>query len=253
MTKIYEAKDHVLIRTDYQDPSEHRHMAAHIIVSMEGPMKVYSDGTDLYCRGVLIPSGVRHRIDTQGQKALVFLFACTSAVAMQITKLAAVSDPVCGEIILCWDSLEDTLISDAYEQWFGRLLSLLGMTAHWDSAADQRILDAMEYIRLTASEGVTCRDAAGHICLSQDRFSHLFKREAGMTFSAYVICQRLMRVYAEVFHGSSITEAALSAGFSGSSHFADVNRRIFGMPMGRITENFTYQKVKQQESGSDIS
>ena len=65
----------------------------------------------------------------------------------------------------------------------------------------------------------------------------------GMTFSAYLIYQRIMKVYAEVIHGKSVTEAALDAGFSSSAHFADVNRRVFGISVRNLSQDLTYTKI----------
>ncbi|MBR5590704.1 MAG: helix-turn-helix transcriptional regulator, partial [Anaerotignum sp.] len=97
--------------------------------------------------------------------------------------------------------------------------------------------------RREASEKITCRDVAEAVFLSESRFSHLFKEQVGMTFSAYLIYQRIMKVYTQVLDGKSITEAALAAGFSGSSHFADVNRRVFGLSARNITEDMIFKKV----------
>lgn len=64
-----------------------------------------------------------------------------------------------------------------------------------------------------------------------------------MTFAAYLIYQRLMYVYTRMISGMSITESALEAGFYSSSHFADVNRRIFGLSARCIMRNIRFIKV----------
>ena len=43
--------------------------------------------------------------------------------------------------------------------------------------------------------------------------------------------------------GDFLSEAALEAGFSGSAHFADVNRRVFGLSASTITQNLIFTKV----------
>ena len=62
--------------------------------------------------------------------------------------------------------------------------------------------------------------------------------------AAYLIYQRVMNVYSKLFQGKTVTEAAHEAGFSGSAHFADVNRRLFGLPVREITRDVTFVKVK---------
>ena len=243
MTKIYEGNRYILIRTGYSDPAVHRHMAAHVIISLQGKMRAYTENEVITCHGVMIPSGTAHRIDTQGNPALVFLFDCTSNVSSRITAVSTVPETMCGEIVSCYCRLEKQELNEAFSELENLILSYFGMVACEYHVTDERILKAMEYIRIMSPEKITCKEVADYTHLSQDRFSHLFKEKTGMTFASYVIYQRLMRVYANVFRGMSITEAALEAGFSGSSHFADVNRRVFGNPMRSIMENASFEKV----------
>ena len=65
-----------------------------------------------------------------------------------------------------------------------------------------------------------------------------------MTFAAYLIYQRILSVYADVIRGKTVTEAAIEAGFSSSTHFADVNRRVFGISIRNISRDLNYIKVK---------
>ncbi|MBQ2879752.1 MAG: helix-turn-helix domain-containing protein [Anaerotignum sp.] len=59
-----------------------------------------------------------------------------------------------------------------------------------------------------------------------------------------MIYQRLLSVYTQLLKGKTITEAALEAGFSSPSHFADVNRRIFGLSATNITRNLHFIKIE---------
>lgn len=65
-----------------------------------------------------------------------------------------------------------------------------------------------------------------------------------MTFAAYLIYQRIMYVYTQMLRDRSITEAALEAGFSSSAHFADVNRRVFGISASTIVHDLEFTKVQ---------
>lgn len=44
MNEIYLAKNHLMIKTEYKDPEVHRHSAAHILISLEGPVRFQVDG-----------------------------------------------------------------------------------------------------------------------------------------------------------------------------------------------------------------
>ena len=242
MTKLYEANNHILIQTETFQPAEHSHMAAHIILSMDGSMKAQCAGAEYLCHGILVPSGISHAVDTQGNAVLVFLYDCTTEAAKQIREVACIPEEICKEIAQLYaDWVEN---AGSYVGFERAVLSRLGITGASANVTDERIRAAMEFIRAKSTEKVTCQDVADAVHLSQSRFSHLFREQVGMTFAAYLIYQRILYVYTRMLRGTSITEAALEAGFSSSAHFADVNRRVFGISASTITQNLEFIKVQ---------
>ena len=187
MTKIYEAKNHILIHTGYDAPAEHCHMAAHIIISMEDAMTVRVEDAEYVCRGIMIPSGVSHRIDTRGKAVLAFLYDGTTNISQQIKDVKTISAEKCMDIITAYVDFEKQEGAVAYAKFEREMLKRLELSEIDDGIKDERILSAMEYIRRKASEKITCRDVAEAVFLSESRFSHLFKEQVGMTFSAYLI------------------------------------------------------------------
>ena len=242
MTRLYDAKNHILIRTGSLQPAEHSHMAAHIIISMDGSMKAQCAGAEYLCHGILVPSGISHTVDTQGNAVLVFLYDCTTEVAQQIREVACFPEEICKEIVQLYADMESA--SDSYYRFEKTVLSWLGIIGAATNVTDERIQTAMKFIRAKSTEKVTCQDVADAVHLSQGRFSHLFREQVGMTFTAYLIYQRILYVYTQMLQGKSITEAALEAGFSSSAHFADVNRRVFGISASTITRNLDFIKVQ---------
>ena len=241
MTKLYEGKNHILLCTRDVNPAAHRHAAAHVIVSLDSRIKASGEGNAYYCRGVMIPPGEPHAVVTNGSKVLVFLYDCTTKAARQIREMQCLSEACCDEIAELYAAFEETGCYDPFESG---VLSLLGITGVEGCVSDERIVSAMEYIREMSPERISCREVAEAVYLSQGRFSHLFREQVGMTFAAYLLYQRMMRVYAAVLSGKSITDAALDAGFASSSHFADVNRRVFGLSAISITRNVVFTKVQ---------
>ncbi len=243
MTKIYELQNCILIYTGYEDPAAHRHMAAHIIISTKGKMKVVSEGKECLCRGVVIPSGVTHRIDTYGNPALVFLYDSTTNVAKQIQKVQIIEEVSCDNTVVLFAEFEKSNTNFNYNKMEEYVLGRLNVEKTVCSVSDERIASAMQYIRARGTEKITCKEVADTVFLSEGRFSHLFKEQVGMTFAAYLIYQRIMNVYAGVLQGKTVTEAAVEAGFASSSHFADVNRRVFGISASNISQDLNYIKV----------
>ena len=244
MTTLYEANNHLLIHTDTIQPAQHRHMAAHIIVSLDECLTVQADGMEYLCHGIMLPSDVSHTVDSQNHRMLVFLYDSTTDVSKQIQKITCIPEASCRKIARLYDDLEMSYAPQNYGLFEKAALAELGITGSASQTNDERILSAMGYIRSMSSEKVTCQAVADAVHLSQSRFSHLFREQVGMTFAAYLIYQRIMVVYTRMLLGKSITEAALAAGFSSSAHFADVNRRVFGIPASAIVHDMTFIKVQ---------
>jgi AraC family transcriptional regulator len=70
--------------------------------------------------------------------------------------------------------------------------------------------------------------------LSPDRFRHLFMRETGVGFRAYLLWQRLDRALAAYVGGNSLTESACIGGFADSAHFSRTFKRMFGIAPASI-------------------
>ena len=244
MTKLFESSSHILICSDYADPAEHHHMAAHIILALEETMTVLSGGMQTDCRGIMIPSGFAHRINTHQRPALVFLFDNTTDISSRIQNIRVLSEADCNTIFRLYSAFESTGLSGSYRSLEKHILALLGLEETGCCVTDERILAAMKIMRSRLSEPLSCQDVADAVFLSQSRFSHLFRQQVGMTFSAYLIYQRILCVYTGILAGTSITEAALEAGFSSSTHFAEVNRRLFGLSASSITKNMLFTKIQ---------
>lgn len=243
MTQMYECGNHILIRADYADPAEHCHMAAHIIISLGRKMSALCDGKRLQCRGMMIPSGVTHCIDTHACGTLVFLFDSTTNAAAGITEVQVIPDSECEMICNLYFEYERMGSTQAYLSFEKYLREHLSLDMNC-RVTDGRILAAMKMIQSKTGCLLSCSEVARSVFLSPGRFSHLFRQQAGMTFAAYLIFQRILKVYNRIVAGNTITEAALEAGFSSSAHFADVNRRVFGLNAGSITRNMTFVKIE---------
>ena len=244
MTKIYEADNHILIRAEYTNPTEHRHNAVHIIISLCGDMTVTASDTEYCCQGIMIPSDVLHSVDTNNSLAIVFLYDCTTDMAKQISSVHTIPLDDCKEIAKLYTVFEADVTYDNYSALNEHILTKLGLSRSAHCISDGRIVAALQYIGSAICEKLSCQQVSDYVHLSQGRFSHLFREQVGMTFASYLIYKRLMYVYREVFSGRPITESALEAGFSSNAHFADVNRRVFGISVSNISHNMCFAKIQ---------
>ena len=243
---MYEAGNHLLVCADYSDPQMHSHSAAHMMISLENEIEIITKNETIRCRGILIPSGVVHTANTNTNKILVFLFDNTTSIANQIKNLDLLSDVVVDEVVNAYDCFEKSKKSDScYREFMKHLCGAVNLNISQETVMDKRIVSALEYIQRNLHEPITCGEVANYVFLSEGRFSHLFKEQVGMTFAAYLIYQRVMRTYTETINGKSITEAAIEAGFSSSTHFAETNKRLFGLSASAIKKELEFYKIAE--------
>ena len=84
---------------------------------------------------------------------------------------------------------------------------------------------------------------AEELCVSTSRFSHLFSEQVGVSLKSYLTLHQLEKAYQEILGGSSITEAAMNAGFDSPSHFAATVKRLMGLPTRKALKDSRFLKV----------
>ena len=91
MTEIYLAENHLLLKTGYGNPDMHSHSVCHVLVGLQGDMRVITEKETVMCRGAILPSGMVHTVESFGEPLLVFLFDITSTVSEQMLLCRAYS------------------------------------------------------------------------------------------------------------------------------------------------------------------
>lgn len=243
MTEIYLAKDHLLLESGYGNPQMHSHWASHVLVSLYGDMCVVTDRESVVCRGAVLPSGTSHTVDGFGRPILVFLFDITSVVSERIGTFAVLEEQIAERIASSYQQLKAGNLSKNYENFFTEVMGLIGVNKIGSRIADERIIHAIRFVEEHLQDAVTAKDAAEAVYLSESRFSHLFREQAGISFSGYLVFRRLYYAYMQISEGISITDASLEAGFSSPSHFATVNKKMFGITASDLSGEYRLHKI----------
>lgn len=116
-----------------------------------------------------------------------------------------------------------------------RLLALqagAGRTASETRRAlpEWRLRRVIEYVEVHLDEDLTLAELAGVAGFSLSHFKPLFKAATGTPVHRYVLERRVERARQLLLDGErSMTEIALEAGFSHSSHMARCLRRVLGL------------------------
>ena len=104
---------------------------------------------------------------------------------------------------------------------------------------DSRMAHAVRRLRDSHEPRRSLVDLASDSGLSPSRFRHLFRQEIGMSAQSYIVWLRLCEACTALARGSSLSDAALRAGFSDAAHFTRTFRRTFGLAPSQFTGRLT--------------
>lgn len=94
---------------------------------------------------------------------------------------------------------------------------------------DARIAKVVELIRSDPTENISNDELGAAVALSGTRLQRLFKQATGVPIRRYRLWHRLFVTASMMAMGSTLTDAALAAGFSDSSHLNHVFKSMLGM------------------------
>jgi AraC-like DNA-binding protein len=223
----------------------HTHGAPVFIAGLTGSFRLrMPSGAWTGCRTAVIPAGVRHALDLDGEPLAVFYpepnLACLSA----LTRLGRGWNE--HEQILLGQHAELKAFRELYEDaasvdWSGEALDdLLGFALRRDGGdrLDSRLAQVVAWLDEHPDDLTGAADLARAQGLSSSRFLHLFTDRIGVPFRRYRIWNRIRAALKVALAGSNLTESAVTAGFTDSAHFARSFRETFG-----VTPSYVFRKI----------
>ena len=243
MTEIYLAENHLLLKSGYGNPKMHSHSACHVLVGLQENVRVITEKENVICRGAILPSGMVHTVESFGGSLLVFLFDITSTVSEQMQRFTVLEERTAEGIALSYQTLTAGNLEQDYGKFFREVMGQIGIKEICCRITDERIFLAMRFAEEHLQDVVTAKNAAGVAFLSESRFSHLFREQAGIAFSSWLVFRRLFLAYMRIADGESITDASLAAGFSTPSHFATVNKKTFGITARDLSGDYLLHRI----------
>ena len=235
--RAYYLNTHVMVLSEADAPEPHAHLATQLTISLNGPARWEIEGRGLTAPAVYIDGGVKHHCLSAGDH-LTFLFVKTGNYAFDAQQRLLRGQP--------YAALNDGISlstkehvrqhADNPQALSAKVLRSCNFSDKATPCFDSRIrtaLDTLEGMDVIPADApaLLCDEA----CLSQSRFSHLFKQETGMTLASYLAFQKLRKTYQGLLSGKNITQAAMDAGFSSPSHCAASCTRMFGVSLRNIS------------------
>lgn len=186
----------------------HSTAVARVLIALEEPFVLDWGSHRRQYRATLVPPRVRHRVETPGRWWSVIYLGPGSY--RELRSRAGLPD-------------HRRLVRLARARRAGALLDLLGP----DGAPASRIAPVLDGIARDPSQQVPAEQAARAVGLSTSYFLREFTATTGTTYRRCCQWFRILEAARRV-NGSTLTAAAVDAGFASPSHFSDTVRTIFG-------------------------
>lgn len=240
MTEILFEYNHILMRSEYRTPDLHKHLAAHLILGLEGRICCNIEGKSFEAEGVCIASDVEHTVYTDNGEVLLFLFDTTSQYAKELEGLylcgatfRGIDSDLAGKMRQIWKRNQSNLkVADE------EILDLCSIRRHHFHGKDERIAEVLEVLKSLDTVPKNIMDMlCGKVCLSKSRLSHLFKEWIGISLHRYLALDKMRKGYIHYMQSGNITDAAIKAGFDSPSHFAATCKRMFGISFSELQKS----------------
>tara|TARA_R110002073_G_scaffold25832_2_gene85160 strand:- start:18992 stop:19789 length:798 start_codon:yes stop_codon:yes gene_type:complete len=222
-----------------------------VLVGLDGDMDLIVGDYQFCARSFLVPAGLRFTGDAHGGRIACcfldplgrdFLFHqplmkhCEEGVyfhsrrqAEQVAALESVYSQG-GDATQAYQLLLDLLFPSISEKFN-------------DFKVDERIVKIIEVIRTDPSENISNDELGAVVGLSGARLQRLFKEATGIPIRRYRLWHRLFVTSSMMAMGSTLTDAALAAGFSDSSHLNHVFKDMLGMKPSSVLRQTRQMKI----------
>jgi AraC-like DNA-binding protein len=222
-----------------------------LLFGLEEAVPFTVNGQTFRARSLLIPAGISFTADSQGkQVACCFLDPQGRDYLFHQSLMGRQQEGV-----YCDSMLQDqqlSILQQAYhhslgaDDVYGRLAGLLFPAVNTRVSGfveDARITRIIDLIHSDPAQNYSNDDLGGHVGLSGARLQRLFKDATGIPIRRYRLWHRLFVTSTMISMGSSLTDAALTAGFSDSSHLTHVFQNMLGMPPSAMLSGSRQNRV----------
>ena len=187
-------------------------------------------------RAFMVPAGTVFQGDPQGGRiACCFLdplgrdFAWHSDAMQKHGEIWSGSQREAGQLDALKTILDQQLdAASAYAMLEGLLFPSSSERVEGHNV-DERIATVVQLIRSDPAENISNDQLGAEVALSGTRLQRLFKDTTGVPIRRYRLWHRLFVTASMMAMGSTLTDAALAAGFSDSSHLNHVFKSMLGM------------------------
>lgn len=222
-----------------------------LLFGLDDEIPLTFSGENFRARSYLIPAGRAFSADSRGQRlACCFLdplgkdllFHSPTMTAHESGIFLNSSHEAIQLQILHELYRDGASAGPAYRALEGRLFPA-DSTSVEGFEPDERIAAVVELIRSDSAENLSNEALAEQVGLSSDRLQRLFKQATGIPIRRYRLWHRLFVTSSMMAMGSTLTDAALAAGFSDSSHLTHVFKSMLGMSPSAVLHRSRHVRI----------
>ena len=243
--------DHFSAFLNKIETRSHHHWMLQVFLSLDTPLDLVVNGKTLSATWVLVNKNSIHRFSTKKMMHFTMLIENTSNLAKSLQQKYlnneqdfVILDNYRPDILqqVCSDFLADQS-EEGYKKLVQTLCDLLSIEIK-ETKFDKRIISLLQKLDECDCSEHTVEALAKEIYLSSSRLAHLFKEETGMPLKSYIVLHKLQKAYEILLEGkTSITDAAMMAGFDSPSHLAATNNSLMGLSARNLLKDSEFLKV----------
>lgn len=217
------------------DTRPHRHHALQLAIGLECPFEAELNGAAPYwVDALLVEANVEHRIIGHGERLAVYYVDGASSDGRWLSGCLA-GDPAraltghTGELRQCVREALKQDRSTALAFLRDRIAKILQSEPPTSSTSESAVQRVCRLLESSLASPPRVGELARRSGLLQRALSARFRRETGLTIRRYVLWLRLKTAIEALAQGSTLTDAALEAGFSDAAHLSRTFKQMFGV------------------------
>lgn len=233
----------------FENPLRQSQGAATLTVSLDSGIQVFfpDHAKTVHCHSLLLPPGKDIELDTGDATVMIcYLDPLGEDYAALIRRTNRVFGTLGFDIAdelsfqQCGLRLLQSKISP--DQAYLELDRLIGKAPEKISI-DPRVCRVLTLIKNDVEQNTPAARLAAEVGMSVPRLMQIFKQQIGIPIRRYRQWHRLFVTASEFAHGLSLTNAAMAAGFSDSSHLHHAFYHILGMKPSAVLSRLPHMRV----------
>ena len=227
--------------------------AGSLVFGIEGDVQISKTKSDcrISARSILIPPGASFSLESFSRNIAVFYldpvgedFEMFKLLMQEEKSGVYLNSRYEEEQLATLNKVHNELLEEsaAYEL-LGRVFFELPEREQINHKVDDRIRAVIQIIKDELTVNHPNQELAERVGLTEVQLSRLFKATTGVPIRRYRLWHRLFVTAIRMAEGQTLTDAALEAGFSDSSHFNHVFRSMLGLKPSDVLNRKEHMKI----------